>query len=131
MFVEKCKNVAHFTLCSLYGLGTKRSSLTSSFAARFATLLVHRLLDLFLLCVALVLNFLLALLDPLSALLTALLLLLRIILVKVSETLDHRMDLLFLLIHEGLLEWSLRRQGKLGEQIGLSPPILLSHVVED
>ena len=109
----------------------RRSSLTSSFAAGFATFLVHRLLDLFLLRVALVLNLLLALLDPLSTLLAAFLLLFRIILVKVSQTLDHRMDLLFLLVHEGLFERSFRRQGKLCEQIGLSTPILLSHVVED
>ena len=106
-------------------------SLSTSLASSFTTLLVHGLLHLLLLRVSLVLDLLVTLLDPLGASHTALLFLLGVLLIQVCKALNHRMNLLLLLVHESFLEGALGRQRKFREQIALSTLILLSHVVED
>ena len=106
------------------------SSLACLLHSAFATLLVSSLFHFFLLSVPLVLDFLLTLTDALGTSDTALLLLLVVLFVKVGEALNHRVDLLFLRVHEHLFKGSFRGQSQLGQQICLPTPIDFAHIIE-
>ena len=91
------------------------SSLACLLHPAFSTLLVSSLFHFFLLGVPLILDFLLTLTNALGTSYAALLLLLVVLFVKVGEALNHRVDLLFLRVHEHLFKGSLRGQSQLGQ----------------
>ena len=93
--------------------------------------LVSLFLEFLLRCISLVLDLLISLLDFLGVRDSLVCLVLRVLLVQMRKTLHHAVNLLLLLVHEGLLEWTFRGQVQSLEQIGLTTLIDLRHIVEN